>query len=313
MHDADILLLTRPLPTQSGARAAARFAIRPWAPGAGTDPSGARALLCTPSDRIDAPLIAALPASLRVIGTFSVGLDHIDRAAAAARGIPVVYTPGVLSEATAEFTMLLLLAAARRAGEGERLLRAGAWRGFTTGGLLGTQVSGKRLGIFGMGRIGRSLTRMAGGFGMQVHYRARAALPDCPHIHHAQDASFLAACDFLAICAPSTPQTLHWLDAARLAQLPRGAIVVNTARGALVDDAALIAALRGGHVAAAGLDVFAHEPDVPEAYLSLEQVVLTPHIASATQETREAMGHLVLDGIEAVLAGRTPHNLAPPA
>jgi lactate dehydrogenase-like 2-hydroxyacid dehydrogenase len=272
------------------------------------------AILCTPADRVDAAIVAALPASIRVIGTFSVGHDHIDLAAAAARGIAVVNTPDVLSAATAEFTMMLLLVAARRAGEGERMVRGGRWTGFAAAGFLGTQVSGKRLGIFGMGRIGLTLARMAEGFGMEVHYRNRRRLPDATthgqhkHHYHEDDAAFLATCQFLAICAPSTPETRHWLNAARLSMLPRGAIVVNTARGPLVDDAALMAALRSRHVAAAGLDVFVAEPSVPEGYLALENVVLTPHIASATHETREAMGHLVLDGIEAVLAGRRPEN-----
>ncbi len=269
----------------------------------------AQALLCTPADQIDAALIGALPESVRVIGTFSVGYEHIDLQAAAARGIAVVNTPGVLSDATAEFTMLLLLAAARRAGEGERLLRAGAWSGFATAGLLGVQVSGKPLGIFGMGRIGQVVAGIAQGFDMTVHYRNRNPVPGVRGLHyHADDASFLAASQFLALCAPSTPETRHWLNGTRLAMLPAGAIVVNTARGPLVDDAALLNALQTGHVAAAGLDVFPDEPNVPQGYLACENVVLTPHMASATAETREAMGNLVLDGIEAVLAGHRPAN-----
>lgn len=307
-----ILMLTRELPPQSGQRAAAAFMIQRWNRNPDTLNQalyGADAILCTPADRLDAHFIAVLPASVRVVGTFSVGYEHIDTQAAAARHVAVVNTPGVLSAATAEFTMLLLLAAARRAGEGERLLRAGRWAGFPIAKFVGTQLTGKRLGIFGMGRIGESLAAMAEGFGMQVHYHNRQPRPDMPHRHyHSDNASFLAASQFLAICAPATPQTRHWLNADRVAQLPAGAIVVNTARGSLVDDTALIAALQTGHVAAAGLDVFADEPNVPAGYLALENVVLTPHIASATTETREAMGHLVLDGIEAVLAGQHPPN-----
>ena len=270
------------------------------------------ALLCTGADRIDAAVINAFPESVRVIATFSVGFEHIDMAAAHSRGIAVVNTPGVLSEATAEFTMLLILAAARRAGQGERQLRAGQWLGWSPASFLGTQVSGKRLGIFGMGRIGQTLARMARGFAMKIHYHNRsrlAAAQEQDAVWHEDEASFLAACDFLAICAPGGPATRHWLNEARIAQLPRGAIVVNGARGSLVEDAALVAALRGGHLAAAGLDVFPDEPRVPADYLTLENVVLTPHIASATWETREAMGHLALDGIDAVLAGRVPGNL----
>jgi lactate dehydrogenase-like 2-hydroxyacid dehydrogenase len=312
MSRREALLLTRGLPPQSDARAVAKFNIRRWdraTPTLAQAAIGMDAILCTPADTMNAEVIAALPASVRVIGTFSVGYEHIDLAAAAARGVAVVNTPGVLSAATAEFTMLLLLAAARRASEGERMVRAGRWTGFGASTFLGTQVSGKRLGIFGMGRIGTTLARMAEGFGMAVHYRNRHALPDASAYHyHGEDAPFLAASQFLALCAPSTPQTRHWLDATRLAMLPPGAVVVNTARGPLVDDAALIDALQSGHIAAAGLDVFAGEPHVPAGYLALENVVVTPHIASATLETREAMGHLALDGIEAVLAGRRPPN-----
>ncbi len=270
------------------------------------------AMLCTPADRLDAAVIAGLPPSIRVLGTFSVGTDHIDLRAAGARGLPVVNTPGVLSTATAEFTMLLLLAAARRAGEAERLLRAGRWQGGSRAGFLGTEVSGKHLGIFGMGRIGQALARMARGFSMTIHYRNRRRLASAQEqgaLYHDNDDSFLAASQFLALLAPSGPETRHWLDGARLARLPAGAVVVNTARGALVDDDALIAALAHGHIAAAGLDVFPDEPRVPAGYLGLESVVLTPHIASGTAETRAAMGHLVLDGIDAVLGGRRPGNL----
>jgi lactate dehydrogenase-like 2-hydroxyacid dehydrogenase len=307
------LMLTRPLPPQPAARAEAMFTIQRWNGHAETLAAalhGAHAVLCNPSDAIDAAMIAAMPASVRVIGTFSVGHEHIDLQAAAARGIAVVNTPGVLSAATAEFTMMLILAAARRAGQGERLLRAGQWGGFSAASLLGTEVSGKHLGIFGMGRIGQVLARMAAGFDMPVHYRNRRPVPGMPlATHHENDAAFLAASDILAICAPATPETRLWLNAGRLVLLPRGAVVVNTARGSLVDDAALIAALQSGQVGAAGLDVFTDEPRVHPGYLALENVVLTPHIASATTETRAAMGHLVLDGIAAVLAGARPPNL----
>ncbi len=270
------------------------------------------AILCNPAITIDAATIAALPERIRVIGTFSVGYDHIDVAAAHARGIAVIHTPGVLSEATAEFTMLLILAAARRAGESERLLRGGQWLGPSPEAFQGVQVTGKALGIFGMGRIGQALARMARGFDMQVHYRNRTRLPpplEQRAIYHDDDDSFLSHSAFLAICAPLSPQTQGWLNAQRIAALPRGAIVVNTARGSLVDDEALSAALRHGHVRAAGLDVFVREPAVPEAYLGLENVVLTPHIASATDEARAGMADSVLDGIAAVLAGRRPENM----
>jgi lactate dehydrogenase-like 2-hydroxyacid dehydrogenase len=312
-----LLLVTRAMPPAVAARAEGTFDIR--MPGEqpphnwlATQTEG-DAILCIPGLRFDSQVIAALPASVRVIGTFSVGFEHIDVAAAAARGIAVVHTPDVLSVATAEFTMALLLAAARRVGEGERMVRDGRWLGWTPADFLGTEVYGKRLGIFGMGRIGRCLARMArGGFGMEIHYHNRRQLEPALEegaIFHADEASFLAASQFLSILAPGGAATQGWLNAQRLAMLPRGAVLTNSARGTLVDDAALAAALRSGQVAAAGLDVFPREPQVPEVYLGLENVVLTPHIASATDETRNAMGHLVLDGIEAVLEGRVPANI----
>ncbi len=273
---------------------------------------GADAILCCPGDVLDAEAIAALPDSVKVVGTFSVGTDHIDVEAAKARGLKLCNTPDVLSVATAECAMLLMLAAARRAGEGERLVRSGAWQGWAPTQLLGTQVSGRRLGIFGMGRIGREIARMARGFEMEIHYRDMTRLP--PDLEqgatfHDNDDSFLPMCQVLTMHAPGGEGTKHWLDAERIAKLPAGAVVVNAARGTLVDDAALIAALRGGHVAAAGLDVYNDEPKAHPEYLALENVVLLPHLGSATTETRDAMGRVVLSGIGALLAGDTPPNM----
>ena len=314
-----ILLVTRRLPPAVEARAASTFDAR-LSPDdsrvSGADilarAEGASAILCCPAEQLDAETIGRLPGSVKVIGTFSVGFDHIDLAAARARGIPVINTPDVLSIATAECAMLLILAAARRAGEGERLVRTRGWDGWAPTQLMGTLVSGRRLGIFGMGRIGRELARMAAGFGMAVHYRDQQRLP--PELEngatfHGDDESFLPVCDVLSLHAPGGAGTRHWLDAARIAKLPRGAIVANAARGTLIDDAALIAALRSGQVAAAGLDVYNDEPRLAAEFFELENVVLLPHLGSATTETRDAMGHLVLDGIEAVLAGRTPENV----
>ncbi len=253
-----------------------------------------------------------LPDSVKVVGTFSVGFDHVDLAAIRARGIPLVNTPDVLSVATAECAMLLILAAARRAGEGERHVRTRGWGGWAPTQLMGTLVSGRRLGIFGMGRIGRELARMAGGFDMPVHYRDQQRLPpelERGAVFHDDDDSFLSVCDVLSLHAPGGEGTRHWLDAARIAKLPKGAIVANAARGTLIDDSALIAALKSGQVAAAGLDVYNDEPKLNPGYFALENVVLLPHLGSATIETRDAMGHIVLDGIDAVLAGKTPGNL----
>jgi lactate dehydrogenase-like 2-hydroxyacid dehydrogenase len=273
---------------------------------------GADAVLCCPGDVLDAKAIGALPASVKVIGTFSVGYDHIDVAAARARGIKVCNTPDVLSVATAECAMLLIMAAARRAGEGERLVRSGKWEGWAPTQLLGTQVSGRRLGIFGMGRIGREIARMARGFGMEIHYRDMTRLPpelEQGAIFHSDDDSFLPICQVLSLNAPGGEGTKHWLNNERIAKLPFGAVVVNAARGTLVDDAALIDALRTGQVAAAGLDVYNGEPRFNPDYLTLENVVLLPHLGSATTETRDAMGRIVLFGIRAILTGETPSNL----
>jgi lactate dehydrogenase-like 2-hydroxyacid dehydrogenase len=272
---------------------------------------GANAILCCPGDTLDAKTIAALPDQVKVIGTFSVGYDHIDIEAAKARGIKVCNTPDVLSVATAECAILLLMAAARRAGEGERLVRSGKWAGWAPTQLLGSQVSGRRLGIFGMGRIGREIARMGRGFGMEIHYRDMARLPpDLEHgaIFHDNDDSFLPICQFLSLNAPGGDGTRHWLNAERIGKLPPGAVVVNAARGTLVDDAALIAALQSGQIAAAGLDVYNNEPKLNPGYLKLENVVLLPHLGSATTETRDAMGRIVLTGIGSLLAGETPSN-----
>ena len=314
-----ILLVTRRLPPAIEARAAAEFDARlspDDARNAGSDilarASGAAAILCCPAEKLDAETIANLPDSVKVIGTFSVGYDHIDMKAARARGLPLVNTPDVLSVATAECAMLLILAAARRAGEGERHVRSREWSGWAPTQLMGTLVSGRRLGIFGMGRIGRELARMAAGFGMPVHYRNKNRLSpelEAGAIFHADDDSFLAVCDVLSLHAPGGEGTRHWLNADRIAKLPHGAIVANASRGTLIDDDALIAALTSGQVAAAGLDVYTSEPQVAPGYLGLENVVLLPHLGSATTATRDAMGHLVLDGIAAVLAGRRPDNL----
>ncbi len=314
-----ILLVTRRLPPAIEARAARDYDARlnaDDAPVSGADilarAEGASAVLCCPAEKLDAGVIQALPGSVRVIGTFSVGFDHIDVAAARGRGIAVVNTPDVLSAATAECAMLLILAAARRAGEGERLVRSGQWNGWAPTQLLGTGVAGRRLGIFGMGRIGRELVPMARGFGMTVHYRDQARLPpelEQGAIFHDNDDSFLPVCDVLSLHAPGGEGTRHWLNAERIGRLPHGAVVVNAARGTLIDDDALIAALQSGQIAAAGLDVYNNEPRVAAGLLALENVVLLPHLGSATRETRDAMGNLVLDGIDAVLAGRTPMNL----
>ena len=314
-----ILFVTRRLPPAVEARAARDYDARlnPADTARSGDDvvamaHGAHAVLCCPAEKLTGAVIQALPDTVKVIGTFSVGYDHVDVAAAKARGIAVVNTPDVLSVATAECALLLLLAAARRAGEGERLIRRGEWGGWAPTQLLGTGVVGRPLGIFGMGRIGRELAKLAQGLAMVVHYRDVERLPqelERGAIYHNNDNSFLAMSELLSLNAPGGTETMHWLNAERIAKLPRGAVVANAGRGTLVHDAALIAALRSGHVAAAGLDVFEGEPDLNPEYKTLENVVLLPHLGSATSVTRDAMGAMVLDGIDAVLAGREPHNL----
>lgn len=273
--------------------------------------SEASVLLAMATDRIDAALIRRLPSSLRAIATLSVGHDHIDCEAARERGLAVLSTPDILSDAVAEMAMLLLLGAARRAHEGSRLLYGGEWRGWSPTQLLGRDVTGGRLGILGMGRIGRTIARRARGFDMAVHYHNRSRLApeheDAATYRPNLDA-FLAESDFLVLAAPSTPATRGIMDASAIARLPRGAVVVNIARGSLVDDAALIAALRSGHVGAAGLDVFNGEPDIDPAYLELPNVFLQPHQGSSTLGTRVRMGELLLASIEDHLNGRPVSN-----
>jgi lactate dehydrogenase-like 2-hydroxyacid dehydrogenase len=317
------LLQTRTLPDAVEARAARDYAIRrPDGPDRTLDPGallqaaqGCDGILCAAGDALDAATIGALPDSVRVIATFSVGTDHIALDAAKARGIAVTNTPDVLSVATAEIAMLLILMCARRASEAEQMLRAREWTGWAPTQLMGVTLEGKRLGILGMGRIGRELARMARGFGMQIHYRNRTRLPPQEEegaIFHGDDAAFLAACDVLSMHIPGGAATKNWLDATRLAMLPPGAIVVNTGRGTTVDDAALCEALRSGRLRAAGLDVFTGEPAIFEGYYSAPNVTLLPHLGSATIETRDAMGFRCLDNLDAVLIHGTepPHRVA---
>ena len=271
---------------------------------------GADALLVCPSEKLTAPLIERLPGSIKVISTFSVGFDHINVDAAKARGILVTNTPDVLNEATAETAMMLMLGAARRASEGDRMVRENRWNEWSLSFMVGTQVTAKRLGIIGMGRVGQVVARMARGFGMVIHYHNRHPLnPVLEHgaIYHPTLDALLAKSEFLSLHCPATPDTRCLINQERIDRLPHGAIVVNTARGTVVDDAALIAALKSGRVAAAGLDVFNGEPDgIHPGYRELDNSFLLPHVGSATRETRDAMGFRALDNLDAVFAGREP-------
>jgi len=273
---------------------------------------GADIILPCHTEKLSADMIARLPASIKAIVCFSVGTDYVDLAAAKSRNIIVTNTPDVLTDATAEIAMLLMLGAARRASEGERLIRAGKWDTWSPTFMIGRQVTGKRLGIVGMGRVGQATAQRARGFDMTILYSNRSRLkPELEKgaTYYQTVEAMLPHCDYLALHCPATPETRHLLDAKRIALLPDGAIVVNTARGSVVDDDALVAALKSGKIAAAGLDVFNGEPDhIHPGYRELENTFLLPHIGSATFETRDAMGHRALDNLDAISAGREPHD-----
>jgi lactate dehydrogenase-like 2-hydroxyacid dehydrogenase len=313
-----VLLLTRKLPDAIEARAARDYDVRlnpddaPWSrDGAeiARRAEGAAGILCAAGDPLNAATIAALPASVTCIATFSVGYDHLDVAAARARGITCTNTPEVLSFATAEVAMTLMLMAARRAGEGERMLRAGQWGGWAPTQLMGVTLEGKKLGILGMGRIGRELAAMARGFRMEIHYRNNNRLPpelELGATYHDNDDQFLATIDVISMHIPGGDATRKWLNAERLAKMKPGHLVVNSGRGGSVDDAALVASLASGHTRAAGLDVYDGEPKVFPGYLGQENVALLPHLGSATIEVRDAMGHRALDNLDAVLIHKKP-------
>ena len=273
--------------------------------------AGADAIISCHTERFSAEVIGRLPDSVRIVANFSVGYDHVDVAAAKRRGLVVTNTPEVLSDATAELTILLMLGAARRASEGEHLVRSKTWRDWSPSFMVGTQMTGKRLGIVGLGRVGRVTARRARGFEMTIHYHDVQRLPpdlEAGAIFHPTPDDLMPHSDFLAFHCVSTPQTRKMLNAARIALLPKGAIVVNASRGAVIDDEALIAAVRSGHVAAAGLDVFENEPDIHPGYRELRNTFLMPHIGSATKETRDAMGFRALDNLDAYFAGREPKD-----
>jgi lactate dehydrogenase-like 2-hydroxyacid dehydrogenase len=271
------------------------------------------ALMPTITDRIDAPLLTSPGTRVRIVANFGAGIEHIDLNAARAAGIAVTNTPDALTDATADFAILLMLMAARRAGEGERELRGGRWDGWRPVHMLGQALTGKTLGLVGFGRIAQATAVRAAAFGMRIRYHSRsAATPETEARLNATRAASLEAlvaeADFLSLHVPGGPETRHLVDAALLARMKPTAILVNSARGSVVDEAALAAALRERRISAAGLDVYEREPEVHPALLALENVVLLPHLGSATVETRTAMGMQAAANLTAFFAGREPPN-----
>lgn len=264
---------------------------------------GAAGLLCMLTERVDAEVLDAAP-GLRVVANHAVGYENLDLEAARARGVVCTNTPGVLTAATADLTWALLLAVARRVAEGDRLVRAGRWEGWHPLMLRGLELEGARLGVVGMGRIGRAVARRALAFGMEVvHTGGRAGgLPAAAVTLE----TLLETSDVVSLHCPLTPETHHLLDEAALCRMKRGAVLVNTARGPVVDEAALVRVLQDGHLLGAGLDVFEEEPRVHPGLLGREDVVLLPHLGSATEATRRRMGLMAARNLLAVLAGEAP-------
>jgi len=270
------------------------------------------AVLPTVSDRLPATLFEGDAIRTKILGNFGVGFNHIDVASAREKGIVVTNTPGVLTDCTADIAMLLLLSVARRGGEGERELRAGEWSGWRPTHMIGTKVTGKTVGIIGFGRIGRAFAqRCHFGFGMDVAFYNRSAIDPMEAARYGAMQlptieDVLAASDFVSLHCPGGAENRHLMNAARFAAMKPGAFLINTARGDVVDEAALISALEQGTIRGAGLDVYEAEPNVPERLKAMENVVLLPHLGSATEETRTAMGMKVVDNITAFFEGREP-------
>jgi glyoxylate reductase len=312
------VIVTRKLPDPIETRMMELFACRLNLNDKAFDKSELRAavgqadvLVPTVTDRIDAEVLAAAGPSLKLIASFGTGVDHVDLATAQQRGIIVTNTPGVLTEDTADMTMALILAVSRRLAEGERLIRGGGWTGWGPTSMLGHRIWGKRLGIVGMGRIGMALARRATGFGLSIHYHNRRPVPE--DVESALEATYwesldqmLAHMDIISVNCPHTPATFHLLSARRLRLLQPHAILVNTARGEIVDEEELVRLLEIRAIGGAGLDVFEQEPAVDPRLLALDNVVLLPHMGSATIEGRIAMGEKVIINIKTFADGHRP-------
>ncbi|MBZ5558795.1 MAG: D-glycerate dehydrogenase [Acidobacteriia bacterium] len=310
------VLVTRKLPSSVLDRLRAAATVDLYAGDAAIAPQELRAriadkdaLVCLLTDAIDAGVMDAAP-SLKVIANVAVGYNNIDVAHARARGIVVTNTPDVLTESVADFTWALILAITRRLSEGERLLRRGAWKGWALDFMLGTELKGKRLGLVGLGRIGRAVAARAPAFGMRVAYTSRREAT----IANAEFMSFdrlLNTSDVVSLHVPLTEETRHLVDKKALARMKRSAYLINTARGPVVDEAALAWALQQHLLAGAALDVYENEPAVHPDLLGLENVLLVPHLGSGTTETRTAMADLAIDNVIAVLGGRAPLTPVP--
>jgi glyoxylate reductase len=278
----------------------------------------AEVLVPTVTDRLDGSVLAHANPNLKLIANYGTGVDHIDVEAAYARGITVTNTPGVLTEDTADMTMALILGVSRRLVAGERIARSGEWSGWSPTGMLGHRITGKRLGILGMGRIGTAVARRARGFGLSIHYHNRRRVHES--IENELEATYwesldqmLARMDIISVNCPHTPATFHLLSARRLKLLRPEATIVNTSRGEVIDEAALTRMLRNDEIAGAGLDVFEHEPAINPKLLELDNVVLLPHMGSATIEGRLDMGEKVLINIKTFADGHRPPDRVLPS
>ncbi|MBT8409953.1 MAG: D-glycerate dehydrogenase [Alphaproteobacteria bacterium] len=311
------LYITRPLPEPviGAARAAYEVTVRPQtAPMSAAEVAAALAgydaILPTLGDPFGAEAFAG-EIRARMLANFGVGYNHIDVAAARAAGLEVSNTPGAVTDATADIAMTLILMTCRRAGEGERLLRAGRWAGWHPTQLLGFHIGGKTVGIVGMGRIGKAIARRChAGFGMDVvfHNRSPVADPGVPARQLGSLAEVMQAADIVVVAVPATPQTHHLIDAAALAEMKPTGFVINIARGDIVDEAALVAALSEGRIAGAGLDVYEFEPKVPDALIAMENVTLLPHLGTAALDVRTGMGMMAVDNLIAHAEGRALPN-----
>ena len=317
MSDRPVVLVTRKLPAAVEQRLAENFntILNPDDKRYSPDKllelaAGADAILPCHTEKFPAETIARLPDRIKAIANFSVGVDHVDLEAARQKQVIVTNTPDVLSDATAEIALLLMLGAARRASEGERLVRSQQWQDWSPAFMVGRQITGKRLGILGLGRVGQVVAQRARGFDMTVHYHNRNPLEAeqaGEAIYHASVEELLAEIDVLSIHCPASPATLGLINSERLAVMHRDAILVNTSRGGVIDVDALVTALQAGDIAAAGLDVYNGEPaSIHPGYRQLDNVFLLPHIGSATVETRDAMGYRAINNLIAIFSGEEP-------